>query len=335
MFDIITFGSATQDIMIKPRKLTVLKYDKNFSSGQGVCFPMGSKIDVEEIIFNTGGGGTNTAATFSLQGFKAAFCGMIGDDVVGKEIIGELKKLKINTSLVLKTKEKSTNHSVIILNDGQDRTILAYRGASELMSKDKIPWSKLKSKWVYLAPLTGLLCNTFEDIVNFANQNKIRVAANPSIAQLSLPNFSEIAKKIDILFLNQEEASFLTKIPYEKEQEIFSALDSMCPGVAVMTKGGEGVVVSDGKDVYSAKPKPDRKIVDTTGAGDSFASGFLSEFMRSGDIATADGGVPQDAVKKSIQFGLANSAGCLSQIGAKNGLLKKEDKFETVKVDKE
>ena len=47
-----------------------------------------------------------------------------------------------------------------------------------------------------------------------------------------------------------------------------------------MTKGGEGVVVSDGKYLYSALPNPDRKIVDTTGAGDSFASGFLSDYIK-------------------------------------------------------
>ena len=55
MFDIITFGSATQDIVIKPSQLTVLKYKKNSTLGQGVCFPLGSKIDIEEIRFNTGG----------------------------------------------------------------------------------------------------------------------------------------------------------------------------------------------------------------------------------------------------------------------------------------
>ena len=77
---------------------------------------------------------------------------------------------------------------------------------------------------------------------------------------------------------------FLTKIPFEHEKEIFQKIDELCPGIAVMTKGGEGVVVSDGKILYSAKPHESRTVVDTTGAGDSFGSGFVSEFMRSGDI---------------------------------------------------
>jgi sugar/nucleoside kinase (ribokinase family) len=213
---------------------------------------------------------------------------------------------------------------------------MAYRGAAELMDKNSIPWKKLSAKWLYLAPLSGLLCDDFEDLVNFSTEKKMKVAVNPGMAQLALPQFPELLKKIDVLFLNQEEASFLTKIPLEKparnatgiavaggEKEIFAKLDEMCPGVAVMTKGGAGVVVSDGNNIYSAVPPKNRNIVDTTGAGDAFASGFLSEFIRSANIEAA------------MQLGMGNAVGCISQVGAKNGLLKKGQEFEKVEVKKE
>jgi sugar/nucleoside kinase (ribokinase family) len=164
------------------------------------------------------------------------------------------------------------------------------------------------------------------DIVDFAKKNNIKVAVNPSKQQLSLPEeqLKNIFKKVDILFLNQEEASFLTKIPFEEEQNIFKKIDEICPGIAVMTRGGEGTVASDGKYLYSALPDPDRKIVDTTGAGDSFASGFLTDYIKyNGDI------------EKAIQLGLANSAANLSEVGAKTGLLDKNSKFNRVKVLKE
>lgn len=318
-FDIITFGSATQDLILKPKQVTSLHYGK--SAGQSeVCFPMGSKVEIEDILFNSGGGGTNTAATFALQGLKTAFCGTIGADVSGQEIINELKKLSINTSLVQKTGEKRTNHSVVILNSGLDRTIMAYRGAAELMQE--VPFGKLKAKWLYLAPLSGALCEKFEEIVNFAVNRKIKLAVNPGMAQLSLPNFAEIAKKIDVLIMNQEEASFLTKIPVDQEKEIFKKLDEICSGITVMTRGGEGVVVSDGKQMFTAVPPVDRNIVDTTGAGDAFGAGFVAEFLRSGNIEAA------------VQLGMANSIGCISQVGAKHGLLKKGQEFERVEVVK-
>lgn len=337
MYDIITFGSAAQDIHIKSKAFKILENKIDFVTGEGICLPFGSKIDVEDVVFASGGGGTNTAATFSKQGFKVAFCGAIGVDVSGLEIVRELKQLRVDTRFLIKKKEKHTNQSIIISTNGEDRTILVYRGASELMCKEDIPWKKLRARWFYLAPLAGSLlaspkpeseggCDLFEEIVNFAKENKIKVAVNPSKQQLSLPleALKNIFSRIDILFLNQEEASFLTKIPFDQESEIFKKIDEICPGIAVMTKGGEGVVVSDGKFLYSAKPDPDRNIVDTTGAGDSFASGFLSGYIRfSGDIG------------KAIQLGLANSAGNLSEIGAKTGLLGKKSDFKRVEVLKQ
>ncbi len=326
-YDIITFGSAAQDIHVKSKAFRILKDEKDFATGEGICLALGSKIDVEDIIYTTGGGGTNTAATFAKQGFRTAFCGAIGIDLSGLEIVRELKHLRIDTRFVVKNKEKHTNSSVIISNVGEDRTILVYRGASDLLGKSNIQWKKIKkAKWFYIAPLAGTLADNFEDIVNFAYENKIKIAVNPSKQQLSMSaeKLKSILQKVDVLFLNQEEASFLTKIPFEDEQEIFKKIDEICPGVAVMTKGGEGTVVSDGKYIYSAKPNPERKIVDTTGAGDSFAAGFLSEYIRQ-----------NKDIEKAIQLGLANSEANLSEVGAKTGILDKNSKFERAEVLKE
>jgi len=331
MYDIITFGSAAQDIHLKSKAFKILNDNKDFATGQGICLPFGSKIDIEDIVFASGGGGTNTAATFAKQGFKTAFVGAVGDDVSGKEIINELKSLKIDTRFVSVKKEKHTNQSIIISSSGEDRTIMVYRGASDLLClpvgrEASTLLSKLKAKWFYLAPLSDSLCDNFGGLVNFAHENKIKVAVNPSKQQLSLSieELKNILQKVDILFLNQEEASFLTKIPFEDESEIFRKIDELCPGIAVMTKGGEGVVVSDGKYLYSAKPDPNRKVVDTTGAGDSFGAGFLADFI-----------ITDGNIESAIQFGLANSAGNLSEIGAKTGLLDKNSKFDRVSVSKQ
>lgn len=326
MYDIITFGSATRDVNLKSKAFKSVKNDKDFVTGEGICLALGSKIDIDEINYTSGGGGTNVAATFAKQGFKTAFCGAIGLDSAGLEVVKELKHYRIDLKLLQKRKEKATNQSVIISHGNNDRTILAYRGAAELMDKNTIPWKKLRTKWIYLAPLSGLLCDTFEDIVNFAKENNIKVAVNPSNQQLSLPidQLKRIFKKVDVLFMNKEEASFLTKISFNDEVEIFKKLDEMCDGVAVMTKGGDGVFASDGKFLYSAKPNADRVVVDTTGAGDSFASGFLSDFIRyNGDI------------EKALQYGMANSEGNLKEVGAKTGLLEKNAEIKRVPVTKQ
>ena len=188
MYDIITFGSAAQDIHLKSKAFKILKGENEFITGQGICLALGSKIDIQDIIFSSGGGGTNTAATFAKQGFRTAFCGAIGVDSSGLEIVRELKNLRIDTKFVTKNKVKHTNQSIIISSTGEDRTILVYRGASDDLNNRDIPWKKIKrTKWIYLAPLAGSLCDTFEEIVNFAHENKIKIAVNPSVQQLALP----------------------------------------------------------------------------------------------------------------------------------------------------
>ncbi len=322
MFDIITFGSAAWDILVRPKNFEIIK-SKKFITGKGIGFNLGSKVDVDKIEFSSGGGGTNTAVTFAKQGFKTSYCATIGNDITGKEIIGELKKLGIDTRFVFKKAEKLTNYSIILNSElERDRTILVYRGASELLRDKDIPWKELKAKWFYLAPLSGELAKLTEKIVNFAYKNRIKIAVNPGNSQLYLPLkiLKRILKKVDILFLNQEEASLLTKIPFQKEKEIFRKIDEICPGIAVMTKGPEGVIVSDGKYIYQARPQK-IKVADRTGAGDSFASGFISGFIRS-----------KENTEEGIQSGIANANSCLKKIGAKNGLLKKGEKFKKVKV---
>lgn len=321
-YDIITFGSATRDVFLKSKYFKIVG-EKKFVTGLGLCLSLGSKIDVEDIYFSTGGGGTNVAATFVNQGFKTAFCGMVGKDFAAEQIISSLEKLGIDTSFLLRTDKKPTNYSVILSSNGKERTILVFRGAAGELSKKNIPWSKLKTQWLYLAPLSGKLAHLFGTLVDFAHKEGIMVAANPGNSQLALDKkeLKKILKKIDVLILNLEEAALLTGLPFKKEKEIFKKLKDMVPGIWVVTKGPGGAVASDGLFLYSAPIlNLKTKVVDRTGAGDAFASGFLSGLIKKTNIVSA------------MQMGIANSAACLRKCGAKEGILEKNQRFGRVKV---
>ncbi len=317
MYDVITFGSATQDIF-----LTVnpeVKKGREFSTGKGFSFSLGSKIKAEDIFFSSGGGGTNTAVTFSRQGLRTAYLGKVGDDFSGEKVLDEIKKEGVDIRYVKKIKEARTNHSVILNIPSQDRTILVYRGASECIKMRDIP-KEIESKWLYIAPFSEKMNHFFSELVEFGKEKGMKIAVNPSKSLLSSFSFRETLSKIDVLFLNREEASVLTKIPFQRENDIFEVLDSITYSVVVMTKGPEGLLASNKEKVFFSKPAPS-KVEDRTGAGDSFASGFLSQFIKSeGDMA------------KSIEMGVANSTACLSKRGAKNGLLKEGQEYKKVKV---
>lgn len=323
-YNIITFGSATQDIFIKSKEFSPA-LEKNLLKNKEACFLFGSKIKVDDIFLSLGGGGTNSATTFVRQGFKTAYCGMVGEDVFGELAIKELENLKIDTSFIKKTKEKSTNISVSFNYPGKDKMAFVYRGASDLLNKKNIPFLKIKNiQWFYLAPFAGKMVDLTEDLINFAKKNKIKVALNPGYNQLSLPKtiLERILKNIDVLILNREEASLLAKIHYDKEAEIFKKINEITQRIVVMTKGREGAVISDGKYLYQVPILFKRKPIDTTGAGDAFGSGFVSGLIQKNDIVFA------------AQLAAANSAYCVNQWGAKKGLLKKEQSWSKVKVIK-
>ena len=325
MDEIITFGSASRDVFMEPEDISIVK-SRKFVSKEGICFNLGSKIGIKNIYFNSGGGGTNTAATFANQGFKTAFVGTIGSDLAGEEVIKDLAERKINLKFVLKTTKKPTNYSIILKTKKRaDRTILVFRGASDLLTKEDINWNKIKrAKWFYLAPLSGKLAKITKNIVDFAVDKRIKIAFNPGNDQLSLPKnvLRDIINKVDILLLNQEEAAVLTKISYNKEREIFKKLDNICPGIVIMTKGPDGAVVSDGKTLFSA-PGIKTKTIDNTGAGDAFGSGFTAGFINS-----------KGGIEEGIKLGLFNSISCIRKLGAKEGLLRRGDKLKSVKIKK-
>lgn len=334
LYDIITFGSAAQDVLFKSKKFQEIEENKRFLTGKGLCIPLGSKVPIDNIEFLSGGGGTNAAFTFANQGFKTAFCGTVGNDLAGKTIKDELQKKKISTSFLFFNKICHTNYSVIIPTK-DERTILVYRGASENFRKKDIPFGKLQSKWFYLAPLSGKLVKIFEPILKLARKKGFKTVVNPGGSQLSLPKakLKKLLSFVDVLILNQEEASLIAGISYHKHKEIFRILDKWVGGIVIMTRGCMGSIVSDGKFLYQADILSKKKIVDRTGCGDAFGSGFVVGLIKAENRRNKI----KDNIKYAIQFGSANAFACLQKLGAKNGLLNKKDsifKWGKVKIKK-
>lgn len=312
MYDIVSIGSATRDIFINADKFRVVDMP-DFSTDKALCFPFGSKIEIKKIVFSSGGGGTNTAVTFARQGLTASCIGVTGNDLNGQEILQELMKEGIETKYFQKHEDDFTAYSVILLDSSGERTILSYKGEGQHFDAKKIDFDQLQTKWLFLDSLGGHY-DLLEKAVNWAVANNVKLATNPGGKELEhgLEKLKPLLNKFSIVIMNQEEAAKLTGIDYSKEEDIFKFMDEIVSGVFVMTKGPDGVVVSDGKNIYRAGV-PDSPVVERTGAGDAFSSGFISEYIRSDDIV------------KAIQFATANASSVTTQYGAKAGILKKDD----------
>jgi len=327
MFDIITFGSATIDtfLRLENKDYCILKKNK-FATEKAFCMPLGAKLSIKDLKIFSGGGGTNTACTFSKQGFKVSYVGKVGNDKNGEQLVEELKKFKVGTEFIKKDKKQSTAFSIILSSSTGERTALVYRGACHFMKKDDVPWNKIKkTKWFYLAPLSEKSAKLFGPLVNFAKKNNIKVAANLGNSQINLNRkiLNPILSNLDVLILNKEEASLLAKISDKNEKKIMKKLCLLCKGIVVITKGKQGSMVSDGKYIFEAGIPP-VLAKEATGAGDAYGSGFLSGLLK------------KNSIEYAIELATANSTNCTQKIGAKNGLLQKNKwgSWPKIKVNK-
>lgn len=291
--------------------------DPSFATGEAECFSLGSKLELDDLVFATGGGGTNGAVSLARQGLKTALVSRVGIDFGGKAIIEELAEEKSSAKFVQQDKKAATSYSFILLTPRGERTILVYRGASKNIEEKEIDFDDLaKAKWFYFCGSFAGDFKLFKKIFDTAKANDIKIAINPGALELEfgMKKLKPLLGNIDILMMNNEEAKIFFEIKEENEKEVLNKAQKSLKenGIFVMTKGPKGVMVFDGKNYYHAGI-PKSKIVDRTGAGDAFNSGFLSAISEDKDIEYA------------VQLGTANATSVIQYFGAKRGLLKKHE----------
>ena len=329
MFDVITIGTATKDAFLISRLFKILKDSKHlkkfgFLTGEAQCFALGGKIEIDNQVITTGGGATNAAVTFSRQNLKTASLIKIGKDEIGNYILKELKEEKI-TSFPIIDKKNGTASSNVLLAPTGERTILVYRGASEKLNIEEIPFNKLRAKWVYIIP-GKIPIPVLEKIFNYFWKNKTFIAFNPSkhIIEEGIDKLKPLLNKTKVVILNREEASYLTDINYNKEKEIFKKLDKIVDGITVMTDGAGGVFVSDSHIIYKSEVFKEKKVIDRTGSGDAFGSGFVAGLIQK-EEECKKGLCQIDNIEYAIRLGSANATSVIEHIGAKKGILTKKD----------
>ena len=325
MFDIITIGSATRDVFARSTQMHVRKSAAS-KTGRDLCVPLGSKIELDELHFRTGGSAVNAAMTFARQGFHVATIAKVGDDQGGRAIMERAHERGISF-LMHPQKGAHTAYSILLDPPGGERTILIRRGIAEHILHKDIPWGKLaQAKWWYVTHLGGPSGKLFAPLMRFAAEHDISVAFNPGRTQLALQKkLIPLLKPVRIFVLNREEASYLTGVPYGDREKIFTVLDKWVAGLVVMTEGPQGVRVSDGTYRWSAGTLKESQMIDRTGAGDAFGSGFVSAIIKG------------KSVEDAIQLASANATGVLGMWGANKGLLGKRDspyKYGKLKITK-
>ncbi|MBZ1348898.1 MAG: carbohydrate kinase family protein [Candidatus Liptonbacteria bacterium] len=331
-FDIITIGSLVFDIFFEP-EVSLIKWDKT-SLNKALVFPLGGKVGSKKILFSAGGNALNAAVTFSRQGYKTAVIAKVGKDALAEDIFKKIKKESIYSSLIKTDKQLPTSCSVILLSKGE-RAIMNYPGANHNLKLKDINLADLKSKWWYVS-LAGEAYKILPPLLEFAEKNGILVALNPSTYHLrnNSKGLKDFFKKINLLIVNEDEASLITGISFKNKKKVFKKLDEMVPSIVAVTSGSKGVSVSDGKFIYEAGIF-NAKVVDRTGAGDAFGSGFVSGLMRfTKENKDKKAIFSASAIKYAISLATANAASVVEKLGANEGALyfEKQNRWKGLKI---
>lgn len=310
-YDVISFGSATLDVFLKSPDFLLSKSKSSFAA-QSLVIPYGVKSEVSDLVIASGGGGTNTAVGFARLGLKTAVVARCGWDFAGKMVRSEIKKEKVSDEFLAQQEGEKTDYSTILIGPDGNQTILVYRGGTRL-EKSLIDFKNLNSFWFYLASLEGNL-DLLEDLISFAQKNHIKVALNPGRDEIEeKKRLLELARKVEVLIVNQEEAGRLTDLSLEVGK-VLPRLSQVLPQtIVVITKGEKGAEVkipSKDKIKISAFKV---KMVDQTGAGDGFGAGFVGGLAK---------GLP---IEKALKLGAANGASVVTKIGAKEGLIREQE----------
>lgn len=325
MFDIITIGSAGWDVFFKISESKIVKnptilHELGILTDSAQCLPLGSKLHADDFASASGGGATNTAVAFSRLGLKTACVYKTGADIFGEGIERQLSSEKV-VSLRSLSPNRPTDFSSIVVTSGGSRTVLVHRGASSSLSARDI--GNPDAPWVYINP-AGIPFAVINTLTKRLRSQNIKIAFAPSREYLSLGvnKLKPLLNQTAVVLLNREEASFLTGIPYREEEKLFIALDAAVLGLAVMTEGERGVIVSDGRTRWRAGIFKNRHRLDRTGAGDAFGAGFVAGLVFSGE-SCAKGVCGDRNIRLAIRLGSANAASVVEYLGAKAGLLTK------------
>lgn len=307
MFDVITVGSAILDVFANTDS-DLIKIITPTGHKDLIAYPSGSKILIKELDFSVGGGGTNTAVSFSRLGLRTAYIGKLGKDQNANEILNCLKE---NNVLFLGKQGGQTGYSVILDSIEHDRTILTFKGANNNLKIEDVDFTKLNTKWFYFSSMLEESWETALKIADYAFENKKFIAFNPSIyhARMGLTAIKPLLVKTNVLILNKEEAQTLLNESTASTSSLAEKLIVEGPKIVIITDGPRGAFCRTLRKEYTILPTPSIPVIETTGAGDAFASAFVTGLIHDMDV------------KEALKLGMIQAESVIQMHGAKNTLL--------------
>ncbi len=310
MFDIVTIGGAVQDLFFVSPDYEVRDDD--------LIFTWGEKFVVDDLVQDVGGGACNSAVGFSRLGLNTAIWARVADDPAGDFILRRLKNEKVSLDFVDLVEGGTTSLSSIFVDETGERSIVMFRNGNDELDPDCINFEKIfDSHWLFVAELTGDPTPLITQISKEAQKKNVKLAFVPGLDQLEqgVEVLKEILQRTEVLIFNDYEAGKLLgrgeSLRYSEDEvkEMLRELSSFGVKIVVITKDVDGAQAFDGKMFYNHPAPRVGKIVDTTGAGDAFAAGFVGALVK------------DQSVEEALELGTKNAGSVIQKFGAQTGLI--------------
>lgn len=318
MARIVSLGSCLQDIYLIDRDDFI-----GAKVGEQSIFSklvIGSKVDIDKVSFEVGGGGTNSAVSFARFGHETIFIGNLSRDMAGEAVLACLDEENIDSSYV-EFVRGGTGCSVILLDaKSGERTILTHRGASSKfcnLNPDDLEMAA--PDWLYATSLRGDVA-TLEEFFQKARKLGAKVMFNPGELEIEKPKeLTKLLKYVDVLLVNKREAAKI--VPGVLLTELLVHLAVYCNTV-IITDGEMGSIATNHAETYRLGVYEQVRMRDATGAGDAFGAGFLASFAAGNKF------------KDSLHYAAANAASVVQKYGAKAGILNGTEELHPMPIQK-
>ena len=324
--DILSVGNATIDVFLTiDEKNPHVKLDEKTNE---LRFGHGEKIEVKKYDLSIGGNAANVAVGISRLSLKSGLIAEIGNDEFSQKIINSLKNEKVDIELVRQIESEASSLSVGI-NFKTDRTLFI----EHVKREHNFEFDKKQTNAIFLTSLGPVWEEAYEKTLNFVRENNIRLFFNPGTLQIEKRStlIWKIISQTEVLFLNKEEAEEILygkeiKLPSDSKtyiKKMLYGLKSLGVKIAVITDGRNGSYLMDDKHNTYHLEAAKCEIIERTGAGDAYNSGFISAMLN------------KEPYMEAMRWGGFNASSVIGAIGAQKGLLTKEEMFKKIKDENE
>ncbi len=309
-FDITGIGNAIVDVIVN--------VEDKYLEDQDIRKGMMSLVDLKTIenISDTieikttvsGGSVANSIVALAQNGMNTAFIGKVSNDEIGSKFINGLKSENVTFACKAQSDDSKSGRCIVMVTPDAQRTMSTYLGISQKLDSGDINQDVIKNSSITY--LEGYLWDlddaqvAIKHATDYAKSSGNLVAFSVSdvfcIERFRDSFRSMIDSNVDIVFANKEEIKSL----YENDNiEEITKILSQQERIYAITMGEEGALIIKGDETYKIEAQKIENLVDTTGAGDLFAAGFLEHFIKNESLESCGSRGVEMASRVIQQYG--------------------------------